>query len=309
MRPSTAIVAAAAALVLLPAAQACTTATDGLNVVVNQVGTIPYAGNVSVPVTADVGCATLLTSATNSPGSTTVTMTVAATGAPPFLTVTSQGASFDVSKCAGAQCASATGTVGFAVAPSAPGVELQSVNLTSTLPKPAQNPAGTKYDFTQSMPYNVSFHASYTVTPSITFPATVTGKDLNFTVTVKTDNNARGMVMVENLHASAGSVKGIGSFVYDPGQTRTFPVTFTAPDGAWTSSNVTFHAYTHFLLNGTAALAGAAQMPMDAKWEFRNPNPGVPSGETSTKKSPAAALPLLLTVLGAALVARVRKSA
>jgi len=307
MRAVAAAAALCAALALLPAVQACSQATDGPSFTVNNVGTLPYAGNVSVPVTAEVGCAALLAAASaGTPGAATVPFTIVASPAPSYLTVSGGSLSFDPSKCVGgasAGCAATSGTLGFAVTPAAPGVDSLSVNLTGSLPKP-QTP--TPYSATQSVAYNVSFHAAYNLTASIPFPAKADGKYLNFTVTVKVDNNARSMVMIENLHATAGSVSGLASVVYMPGETKTFHVTFMAPEGGWTSSNVTFHEYTHYLLNGTATgLAGGANDPHDVRWRIDNANPGTTD---DAKKSPMGGWPLVLTVLGSALLARLRRA-
>ncbi|MCA1819346.1 MAG: hypothetical protein LC620_04725, partial [Halobacteriales archaeon] len=199
---------------------------------------IPFAGKAAVSVQVGVGCAAVLQAVgATAAGSHTAVATVTVEKPPSWLTVAPGTATFDASTCPTATDKGylvANARVNLTVSPGAPGVVPFSLNFTATMPgvSPASQVAPS-----QSNTFNVTYYANHTITPSIHFPYTMTGHWLNFTVTVTQGANARSMVMFENLRADRGTVSGLASIVYEPPQTKTFQVTYVAPDSDWTQAN------------------------------------------------------------------------
>ncbi|MHB1261255.1 MAG: hypothetical protein ACYC2H_06020 [Thermoplasmatota archaeon] len=200
---------------------------------------IPYMGSAQLGVTASVGCLTLLAEG----GATTVTVT--ATDAPSWLTVTPATFDVDQQTCVtNSGFATGTGAVGLAVAKEAPGIVDHTVNLTATL-------GGSSSDAVASV-FTVAYHVNYTIVSDAKFPMTVNGTEASFNVTVTQASNARSMVMIEEVKSSAGVLSGMGSQVYEntasAPASKTFKVTFKAPTGAWTNATASFTGYGHYLL-------------------------------------------------------------
>ncbi|HUR25303.1 MAG TPA: hypothetical protein VM327_04720 [Candidatus Thermoplasmatota archaeon] len=201
---------------------------------------IPYEGSAQLPVSVQVGCVSIL----QNQGSTTVEVT--ATDAPAWLTVTPASVDVQASTCAtgGTGFATGTGAVGLAVSKDAPGVVDHTIDLVGTLGSEASGPV--------PVVFTVAYHVNYTLVPDAKFPLTVNGTEASFNVTVTQASNARSMVMIEGMKSSAGVFSGLGSQVYesDAGKpaTKTFKVTFKAPDGEWSNATAQFTAYGHYLL-------------------------------------------------------------
>jgi MYXO-CTERM domain-containing protein len=236
---------AAALALLLLAALAVPTASaqapEGVTLTATDLATpIPYSGSAQLPVNVQVGCLTIL----QEQGAGEATITVS--DAPAWLTVTPGTATIDPTTCVsgGSGFASGDGTVGLAVGKDAPGVVDHTINLVATLGATASDPV--------PVIFTVAYHVNYTLTSDAKFPLMVNGTQASFNVTVTQASNARSMVMIEALKTSAGVFSGLGSQVYEneagKPATRTFKVTFKAPDGEWSNATAQFTAYGHYLL-------------------------------------------------------------
>lgn len=308
------------ALVPLAAAQAPPPSTYG-KIAITNVGpvsglikddgkdVIPFKGNVTVPVSVSIDCSLIAYEVANKKASDINHFHVQPADKLPSWLVADElltyfpnvvpgqdTTGFPVSGCQGGSGTyMATVQYPFAVTAAAPAVATHTLNLTANLGDDA-------YSDPVAVTFAVQFHANYTITPSVQFPLTVTGKTANFTVAISNNANARSMVMLEGLHASAGSISGLTSTVYVPPETKTFQVTFKAPDGCWSTATVEFKAFSHYLL--LTQEAGSFKGEKDVSWEFQN---GVAcKGGTSSKASPLNGWVLIASVLGAALVARRR---
>jgi hypothetical protein len=294
------LAAALCGLLLLPAASA-DDATTPLGITIGVLNDpIPYQGNASLPVTIEVGCQHVLAAALGSQ-STTVKVTVAVDDPPSWLTAPAIELSLNPANCASATpFLTQSGLVELKVDASAPGVERQFVNLTATMPAA---PGGTPMTATERGDFNVSYYAAHTITPSLTFPHTMTGRTLNFTVTVTVNANARSMVMFENVKATPGSFGGLSSDFYNPPETKVFNVTYRAPEGAWTQANITMFAFSHFLIESSAQ-AGGPNLAENLTWAIVNGNP---DGGDGTKDAPIGGAPLVAALALSALLASRRK--
>lgn len=259
----------------------------------------PFRANLTVPVTVTLGCSLLLyASVANSGDAGHIHVMVEN---PPAWLLADE---LEIEPVGPADCAGEasgmhayTGTFPFALAANAPAVVPVTLNLTAGF-------AGVETAETAPVTFAVRFHSDYAVTPSIQFPHTVTGRTANFTVTITNTGNARSMVMVEQVRASTGTFSGLGSLVYQPPETKTFQVTFKAPDACWTTAKVEFHTASHYLLLNQQA--GSYKDERDYTWDLSNGVPCTPGKSETSKASPAAALALLPALLGAALLARRR---
>jgi hypothetical protein len=261
---------------------------------------IPYKGNVTVDVTIKVGCVAILNAMAMGQNPQLDHVDVAIADPPAWIQADSHDVEMDPSGCAGAAAAGGyltlTGSYPFSVAAEAPGITTQSVNLTASLEGGAES---------DPMPllFSVQYHPDYTVVPSIQFPATVSGNSLNFTVTVTNKGNARGMVMMEELHASTGALSGLTSVAYQPPETKTFQAQFKAPDTCWSSAKVDFKTFAHYLLLDQRA--GSYKDARSYDWEFTNGIACTPGkGNTSSKSSPVGGLVTIPALLGVALLVR-----
>jgi hypothetical protein len=295
----------AAVLLLLsvvPAAQAQVPASD-LTLAIDDLATpIPYSGSGTFAFNLTVGCLGVLRSAGETQNPAPV-VTVALSDPPAWASATPT----EVLVTPDQSCVGGgdgymhkTGTIAVTVTKDAPGVTEQTLNFTASMPTQGEPIASTDPALA-----TVAYHASYTLTTDAKFPLTVTSPKTTFNLTVTQSSNARSMVMVEEVHASSGNIAGMASTVYDCGagksDSKTFKVTFTAPDGAWNKSTVQFKAYSHFLLLNSKA--GPYDPGTPTTWEFVNG--GVPATKTdgggSDHKSPMPVAPL--TALGLVAVA------
>ncbi|HUR63770.1 MAG TPA: hypothetical protein VM241_04735 [Candidatus Thermoplasmatota archaeon] len=258
---------------------------------------IPYKGNVTVPVSVTLGCSLIAyQTVVNTGDADHLHVSIAD---PPAWAIADE-LRIDVSPtdCASGQATHTyAGSFPLAVAADAPGVTTQVLNFTADY-------AGTAPAATAPLPVAIQFHSDYSVVPSVQFPYAVSGKSANFTVTITNRGNARSMVMVEELHASTGTFSGLGSVVYLPPESKTFQVTFKAPDKCWTSAKVDFKAFSHYLLLDQRAGSYKGEAP--TTWEFTNGVACTPGKDTTSKASPLGGLAVLPVVLGAALLARRR---
>lgn len=270
------IAASLAALALLaPAAQAQD--PSGISLVANSAGTVPFQGEGSFPVTLTVGCALVLQAAADD-----FTATVSAVGAPSWLTLDDAAVSIDPTGClAGMGETPVSADVPFSVAADAPGVEPLSVNLTATVAGTTSDPA--------SAAFTVAYESNYTVVADAQFPLTLTTPEVKFNVTATQASNARSMIMMEGVTVSAGSFAGLPSTVYESAAgspaSKTFEVTFKAPEGEWTNATVTFQAFGHYLL--TSGEAGEYSPAQTYTFQFVNGGTPATDGDGDGKESPA----------------------
>lgn len=301
-----AALAAALLLSVLPTAQAQDVPGLDISLAVDDLLTpIPYSGSGSFNFTVTVGCLAALRSASESMNPSPV-VTVGLSNPPVWASATpiEVPATPDQGCIDGSGYMTKTGTIAVTAAPDAPGVTEQTLNFTATMP--AQ---GEPMSATDSAIGSVAYHASYKLETDAKFPLTVNAAKTNFTLTVTQSSNARSMVMVEEVKTTTGAIAGMASTVYESGagksDSKTFKVTFTAPQGAWNKSTVSFKAYSHFLLLDSRA--GPYDPGTAVTWEFVNG--GVPStkgGDDGDKKSPMPVAPL--TALGlVALAAMLRR--
>ena len=239
MKPFAALALLLLAALAVPSVSAQT--PDGITVTPTDLATpIPYEGSAQLTVSVSVGCLTILQSS----GSTTVT--VAASDAPPWLTVTPASIQLEPQSCitGGNGFATADGMVGLAVTKDAPGVVDHTVNLVGTLGTTASDPAPAIF--------TVAYNVDYSLVPDVKFPLTVNGTQASFNVTVTQASNARSMVMIEKMKTTTGSFSGLGSTAYESEAgkpaSKTFKVTFKAPEGEWGNATTTFTAFGHYLL-------------------------------------------------------------
>lgn len=305
MRPRVPLTAWALVLLALPAVQAEDAQSP---LAITSIGVcnpqpIPYGGNGTCSISIGVGCKIVVESvAARSDHTATVALIVQ--DPPAWLTATASPIVLDPKGCPSAGQAgylTVSGILNLSVTPEAPGVVQQNFVVEARMPGITQ----VAFNATQSGNYNVSYRAAHTVTPNIQFPFKMTGRTLNFTVTVTNEANARSMVMFENVRASAGSVAGLASVVYEPPETKTFQVTYTAPNTEWKEAKITFHNYSHFLLNGTS-LSGGPNLASDESWTVVNGNPA--GDAETTKAAPFSAASAMVMLALAALVAGRRKA-
>jgi hypothetical protein len=269
---------------------------------------IPYSGQATLSFNVTVGCLAGLRSMSETQ-STTATATVDLADPPAWVTATPAAVVVTPSDpaCAtnGTGYITRSGTITLTVKPEAPGVVAHSLNFTATMPT-----QGDPMTASDDAAVKVAYHANYRLETDAKFPMTVTAHKTSFNLTVTQSSNARSMVMMEEVHASAGVIAGMASTVYESGggksDAKTFKITFTAPDGAWNRSTVSFKAYSHYLLLDSRA--GPYDPGTAVTWEFVNG--GVPvtktNGGDSDKKSPMPVAPM--TALGlVALAAMLRR--
>jgi hypothetical protein len=260
---------------------------------------IPYSGAGTFSFNVTVGCLASLRSMSETQA-IAGTLTVDLLDPPAW--AVSTPATVDVTPtpdcAAGNGYMTKSGTITVMAKPDAPGVTEQALNFTATLPT-----QGEPVHAEDAALATVAYHASYKLETDAKFPLTVTAAKTNFTLTVTQSSNARSMVMVEEVKATTGSIAGMASTVYESGagksDSKTFKVTYTAPEGSWNKSTVSFKAYSHFLLLDSRA--GPFDPGTPVTWEFVNGGvPATKSGD-SGKDSPMPVAPL--TALGLVAVA------
>jgi hypothetical protein len=200
---------------------------------------IPYDGTANTTVIVGVGCAQVLRTAAASPNSQgKAPFVVLANDTAPWLTVTiPSGLAFDPAACVNQGSAgyvTAPVPVTLRVGPEAPGVIVHRMNFSASMANAGSTTAAVAPEYELS--FTVAYNVNYTIEPNIDFPATMTGRYLNFTVDVTQVANAPGMVMIDSLRAvdasgkAQGSVSGLASADYTPeNNTRTFRVSYTGP--------------------------------------------------------------------------------
>lgn len=254
-----------------------------LDLVVQSAGEVPYTGSGTFAATLTLGCALVLQSAPD------LVATISAVDAPAWLTL----APFEVDLQAavpgcisGGGQTTASASVPFSVSALAPGVEQLSVPLVATV----SSQVGDTVSEPAAALYRVAYNSAYTVVADATFPLTMTTPQVTFKVTNTQSSNARSMIMIEGVAVSAGSFAGLPSTVYEVAAgapaSKTFDVTFKAPEGAWERATVSFQAFGHYLLvTGEAGDYAPAQT-----YTFEFVNGGIPTTPASNgdgKESPA----------------------
>lgn len=306
--------AAVAALLLsvlsVPLAAAQAELVPGLDVsldVADLATPIPYSGSATFAFNVTVGCLAGLRTMSEA-GSPTATLTVDLANPPAWVMATP--ATVDVTPDQGCVTNSdgyitRSGSITVTVKPEAPGVEDQTLNFTATMPTQGE-PVSSSDEALATVAYN----PSYTLQADVQFPLTVTAAKTTFNLTVKQASNARSMIMMEEIKTSAGTVAGLASTVYESGggksDTKVFKVTFTAPEGAWNRSTVSFKAYSHYLL--LDARSGPYDPGTAVTWEFVNGGVPATNGGDGDKKSPMPVAPMMALGL-VALAAMLRRRA
>ena len=298
------LVLATLATLLVPAALAAGP-TDPLSITVGTCGPtpIPYMGNATCAVSVAAGCQAILAAAAGA-GAQKAIVTLHVGDPPAWLAAPDTQVTFDPANCLsqgnpqGSGSQQLAGSVGLTVSADAPGVVQHNFNVTASMhAKPGDTAPQTA---TQSGTFNVTYHAAHTVVPSITFPTTMTGHYLNFTVTVTETANARSMVMFDGVKAVGGGIfSGLKSEVYNPPETHVYNLTYVAPDSTWNQTTLQVHHFSHFLLAGSN-LAGGENLAKEESWVVKNGNPG---GAPGTKAAPLAGAPLMVTLVACALLA------
>lgn len=252
----------------------------GINVVdVTGAGTVAYAGSGTFTFNLDVGCAELISNPRED-------ATVTVTDAPAWLNATDEVLELPATGCLNPNGRlSVPGTIEFTVSKSAPAVTAQTVHLKATL--------GETQSDEQSAAYTVAYKSNFTITPSVKFPLTVMNKTTTFTVTGVQASNAMSMIMVDDFTASGGAlISGIGPLQYankaGAPDTKTYTVTFTAPDGDWENVNATLKVYSHYNFDG---MAGDPTDQKTITWQFVNG--GVHDHDKKKKDTPAPIGPLV----------------
>ena len=303
----------AAFLVLLtaiPVAQA-SDANHALNVAVPILNdAIPYEGTANLTINVGVGCAQVLRTAAASSGKAPVT--VLANDMAPWLTVSvPTPLEFDPAECISPNNPTGSGyltrpaTVVLRVARDAPGVIVHRMNFSASMANAGSD--DVSYAPEQELSFTVAYNVNYTIEPSIDFPATMTGRYLNFTVTVTQVANAPGMVMIDNVRAldksgnAQGSFSGIASADYTPeNNRRAFNISYMGPSTKWNETTLTFRAFSHYLFNATG-ISGGDTPPQTFSWLVRNGNP---DGNPDSKPAPVGGLPTMVLLVGLAILMR-----
>lgn len=277
---------------------------------------IPYAGNATFPVTVTVGCGTVVIHSDNPK------VTVSIDPMPAWLTAAPMEFDFTPSQEVLDSCATGQGfasqTLPFPIVlkESAPGIVEQTLNFTAKMSS-ATSPANEVGDAKDTAAIQVQFHPSYTITPSVSFPLKVDGCKATFDVVLANSANAPSMIMIEEKRESTGSLAGIGPETFDPAahngtHSVTQKIVFSTPPGNWTTAQVTFKAYSHFLINPGYG-AGEFRGQQNITWTFtKGSTEGCqvgPDNGTTTAPSPAPMLAAYVAVLalGAVVASRRRK--
>lgn len=271
---------------------------------------IAFEGTANTTVTIGVGCAQVLRTAAASQGKAPVTLLANDTA--PWLTV-SVPTPLEINP---ADCVSQGNPAGsgyltraipvvLRVAAEAPGVIVHRMNFSASMANAGSATASVAPE--SELSFTVAYNVNYTIEPSIDFPATVTGRYLNFTVKVTQVANAPGMVMIDSLRAvdkdgkGQGTVSGLAAADYTPeNNTRDFRVSFMGPSAKWNETTITFRAFSHYLFNATAVSGGDTPAQTYA-WLVRNGNP---DGSPDSKPAPVGGLPTMVLLAGLAILMR-----
>ncbi len=279
MKTALAILAIAFLSAALPA-QAQTQEPTGLTLTITGSAAVPYMGSGAIPFTVSVGCLDLFQAAAGGGG--TATVVVDAADAPAWFTATPAQVSPPVQGCDPSSGQSTVqGSLTFTVSDAAPAVVQHVVNLTATMGSVASDSA--------SAVYTVAYNSKFSLTPSVTFPLTVTNATTRFAVTGVQASNAPSMIMVDDFSCDSGAlISGIGALQYankaGAPETKTYDVVFTAPKGEWTKATCSLEVYGHYNFDG---IAGDPQGRQTLSWEFTNGGIEPSGGDGDAKDSPA----------------------
>lgn len=290
-----------AALLLMPSAAA--QAFDGFSIDSPDAAalTFPVGQATSIPVEVTVGCALILQEA---PDDVSVTVS---TDLPPAWGATEDTLTFSL----GPDCADASGSItetgSITVNPTsnATAVAERAFAITAT----GADKTAT-FDFPASW---IEYTPGHTFSTNVTFPYNFTAADngmLEFMLTLEIAGNADTMVMFENVKAN-GTVTGLAYQYYYPSKddfqrTKLMPITWSPPNRAWTSDNITFMSYSHCL--GEPPCDPDADKTPDVEYRWQITNGLSPAGGSdSGKKSPGPGALLLVGLAAAALVAARRR--
>jgi hypothetical protein len=258
---------------------------------------ISPTGPTNIHFNVTLGCALILE------GGQMATVTVTGTG-PTWLTVGSTQVVFKPTDCAGTTPnqnlnVKLPGVLPVTPGPKAPGLVASSFDMTASSSLPSSPPAPAA----QPVAFTVGYRANHTLRSSIQFPYTMTGSTLTWNVTIGSSANARTMIMMNDVTATAGSVSGLAPhFIDTPPGNLTFPVTFKAPDGDWSNATISFVVFSHWCL--TTGPCGDPNFSHTYHWTIKNGGGGGGGG----KKSPAPSALLMVGLLAGALVLRRRKA-
>ena len=252
----------------------------------------PYEGPSMLTFNVTLGCGLLLENA----GSVTVTVT--APDAPAYLAVAPASLEFapDAACLTGAGSITQAGSLTLTPSPDAPGLSDIPLGLVAS--------AGSTTSAPAPVVVQVAYRPGHRITPDVTFPLEVDGP-VTFNLTLEFSGNARSMIMFEEVAVERGSLSGLAPIIMVPPATEVLELTFTPPEGDWTSSNVTFYNYSHFLLESGAA--GGPELAARPVWTFVQADGGQEPSDGGDKDSPAPAAAWIgLGLLGLAFVLRRR---
>lgn len=281
-------------LLLMPAANA---QTDDFSIDAGSVDDfISPTNSTDVDVTVEAACALILQEA----GSSDVTVSVDGEG---YVTADDATVELDATECVGSTSGiiSGDGTVTLEPVDDTLGLKAFNITFSASL--------GESSDTDEVQGVQLDYLPGHDMDPAGDQTFDVTNGTITFPLEVEITANAKSMVMFERISASAGSVSGFSSMVFDvPNDVReeTFQVKWTAPSGDWDEETVTFYTYSH-CLDDTNTLPCDEHQPADVTWTFVNA--GGSSGDNTTggddKDSPG--LPLVGAVVAIGLVALARR--
>ncbi len=254
-------------------------------------GPVPYDGTTELNFTATIGCLGILTSS----GSTDLEVTT--DGAPAYLGIQNKTVSFDEADCvAGSGVLTITDSLSMTPTSEAPGLSTTEVTIVAA--------HGDASD-SSTIPITVDYKMGYTWATNITFPYEMTGESVTFDLTLTVDTNAVTMVMFESVTAPLGILPAPFPYTFnDPmaNSTHTVQITYQAPLGDWTNDTAVIKTWSHYLNDGAVKTA-------DEEMTFTFTRAaGAASGGDDGKDSPGVALPVMLALLGAAMVVARRRS-
>ncbi len=260
-------------------------------------GNIPYAGTTEIPFDLTVGCVTLLEAGltTQSPSPSA---SIVAENAPAFLGIENTTVAFAAGDCAGTSgSAVASGVISMTPTMEAPGMSTNEITLLATIG------GGTA---STTVPITIDYKMGYTWATNITFPYEMTGDSVTFDLTLTVDTNALTMVMFETVTAPLGILAAPFPYTFnDPiaMNNHTVQLTYQAPVGDWTNDTAVIKTWSHYLNDGALKTADENMTFMFTR------APGTASGGNGDgKDSPGLALPAIVALLGAALVAARRRN-
>jgi hypothetical protein len=241
-------------------------------------------GAMSVTVDIAVGCAIVLTGG----GNGTISLSAAV---PAYIAVAADDILVSAADCVGNEYATKTGSLVLTPNATAPGLQLFNAKVTALFTTSAGSTSGES----QVDGLAVDYRGGHTLSLAGDQTFEVVDGVATVMLDVTISANTKTMVMFLDQSTTAGSVSGLSHKVFDVlagERNKTYTITFTAPEGAWTEEQFTFHNYSHCLdkEEGCDPL-----FINDPTWTFTNMGGNVTAGGSDGgKDSPGLAMPLVL---------------